>query len=75
MELIEEEIRNKDTEIIISSVLLLSFSGKKKENNELEWDVGVRLKKDLMGVNRVCFMLMRIINNNVDKCRTDFARK
>ena len=56
MELIEEEIRNKDTEIIISSVLLLSFSGKKKENNELEWDVGVRLKKDLMGVNRVCFM-------------------
>ena len=26
-----------------------------------------------MGTSKVCFMLMKIINTNVDKCRTDFA--
>jgi len=36
---------------------------------------GEILKNDLKEANRVCFMLMEIINNNVDKCRTDFARK
>ena len=27
-----------------------------------------------MGTSKVYFMLMKIINNNVDKCRTDFAK-